>query len=228
MYKFILFLFLGFLIYLQKFMYTYGVLLLEKIIINDCNNINDFSNYKKKYIVKNICKSILLFLILLIVINPFINGFIYGIWSNLTFHICGCLYTAIDLGGLIYVKGLPKSTIIHHITTTIIGILNIFTNYEIDGYYKSFLIYCFFSIIPFIVNFYLGARYIISDNLLKKKIAKISCVVYGSSLFFNILCEIILFFTNEFSYSIFFYIIIFIMILNDDIILIKFLKKESE
>lgn len=203
-------------------MYQYGIFLLDKYFPG-----NDFNDYKKKYIIKNISKSFLLFTLFFSTTIPLINGFILNEWSNVSFYICGCFYTAIDLGGLIYVRGLPRATKIHHTTVTIIGILNLLTDYNKPGYYKSFLIYCYFSIIPFIVNFYLGSRYLINDIKIRKKIAKASYIIYFFSLITNIISQTILFYTNEFSYTIIFYIILFSLIINDDIILINFLHKES-
>ena len=216
------FLFLLFLIFLQKYMYSYGMVFFDRFYPN-----SDFNEYKKKYIIKNICKSYLLFTLFFSTTLPLFCGFFLNEWSNFSFYVCGCFYTAIDLGGLIYVKGLPKATVIHHTTVGIIGILNLLTDYNKHGYYKSFLIYCYFSIIPFIVNFYLGSRYLIHDSNKRKFLAKLSYLIYTFSLVLNIICEIILFYNNEYSWTIYFYILLFLMIFNDDITLIRFLRKES-
>ena len=41
----------------------------------------------------------------------------------------------------------------HHIVVNILGIVNAQTDYNMPGYYRSILIYTYFSIIPFLVNF---------------------------------------------------------------------------
>lgn len=189
---------------------------------------NNFDDYKKKYIVKNIFKSILLALISLVAIIPIIDNFIFNNWSCIPWYIIGSLYMAVDFGGLIYIRGLPTTTIIHHTCVTIIGFISIMIDYTVIGYYRSFVLYCYFSCLPFIVNFYLGSRYIIQDEQIKKKIAYYSYIIYTITLILNILCEIVLFYNVPFSYTIIIYIAILSMIFNDDIVLIRFLYKVSK
>jgi hypothetical protein len=223
MYYIFFYFFLCFLLYMQKFVYSYGQNVIDKYIPD-----NDFNEYKKKYIVKNIFKSILLFFLSLLCFVPVIDGFILNIWSCLSFHIWGTFYMAVDLGGLIYIKGLPRSTVIHHVSVTIMGLLNIILDYNINGYYRSFLLYGYFSSIPFIVNFYLGSRYIIKNDTYKKSIAFYSYIIYTITLVLNILFELVLFYNVPFNATIIIYILILSMIFNDDIVLIKFLYNASK
>ena len=223
MYHLFFYSFICFLLYIQKFLYSYGKNAIDKYIPN-----NNFNEYKKKYIVKNIFKSVLLFFLFLLCTIPIIDGFIFNNWSCLSFHIIGSFYMAVDLGGIIYIRGLPRSTIIHHTSVTVMGLLNIMLDYNVNGYYRSFLLYGYFSCIPFIVNFYLGSRYIIQDELIKKKIAYYSYISYTLSLVLNILCEIVLFYNVPFNYTIIIYLLILSMIFNDDIVLITFLYNVSK
>ena len=82
--------------------------------------------------------------------------------------------------------------------------------------------------VPFLVNFYLGYRYIFNDEKKLKLIAKVSYKIYLYSLILNICCQIIFFMLQEFSFTMIIYIMLYGLILYDDIKLIKFLKKESE
>ena len=189
-------------IYLHKYVYYYG----EKILINYINpNELNLTDYKIKYVVKNIWKSCILFFIL----------------------IFGTLYSSLDISGLIFVRGLPTATVIHHCVVGILGSLNLLVDYSISGYYRSIIIYTYFSIIPFLVNFYLGYRYISTNRDRIKKIASYSYKIYTFSLVTNILCQIIFFIYQEYSNYIFVYIALYALILYDDIKLIKFLRKES-
>jgi hypothetical protein len=223
MYHIFFYSFICFLLYIQKFLYSYGQNAIDKYIPN-----NNFNDYKKKYIVKNIFKSVLLFFLFFMCTIPIIDGFILNNWSCLSFHIIGSFYMAVDLGGIIYIRGLPRSTVIHHTSVTVMGLLNIILDYNVNGYYRSFLLYGYFSCIPFIVNFYLGSRYIIQDELIKKRIAYYSYIIYTLSLVINILCEIVLFYNAPFNYTIIIYLVILGMIFNDDIVLITFLYNVSK
>jgi hypothetical protein len=204
-------------------LYIYGQSIIKKYVPD-----NNFNDYKKKYIVKNVFKSVLLFFLFLLTTIPIIDGFIFNNWSCLSFHIIGSFYMAVDLGAMIYVKGLPRTTIIHHVSVTIMGLINIMLDYNVNGYYRSFLLYGYFSCIPFLVNFYLGSRYIIQDDQIKKKVAYYSFITYTLSLILNILCEIVLFYSVPFNYSIIIYLVILGMIFNDDIVLITFLYNASK
>ena len=196
-------LYLGFLVYLHKFVYILGEKLLlqffkdgtittetlrrisnENILtVNENENKDEnkdennsetitLSPYKRKYIIKNIWKSFILLIILIGASIQFLDGFINNVWSNLSFKTWGTVYVALDLSGLIYVKGLPIATVIHHVVVNILGFVNAQTDYNLPGYYRSILIYTYFSIIPFLVNFYLGYRYLDTNEYRKKKIAK--------------------------------------------------------
>lgn len=222
-YFFILLLF----IYLHKYVYYWGEKVLLKMYHKE-NNISLFSEYKKKYIIKNIWKSAVLFFMVVISTFYFIEGFLYDKWYNVFFYIFGTLYTSLDISGLIYVKGLPLATKIHHIVVGILGSLNLLVDYNKSGYYRSILIYTYFSMVPFLVNFYLGYRYIFNDEKKLKLIAKLSYKIYLYSLILNICCQIIFFILQEFSFTMIIYIMLYSLILYDDIKLIKFLKKESE
>jgi hypothetical protein len=204
-------------------LYVSGPAIIDKYIPD-----NNFNDYKKKYIVKNIFKSVLLFFLFLLCTIPMIDGFIFNNWSCLSFHIIGSFYMAVDLGAIIYIKGLPRTTIIHHTSVTVMGLINIMLDYNVNGYYRSFLLYGYFSCIPFLVNFYLGSRYIIQDDQIKNKIAYYSFITYTISLSINILCEFILFYNVPFNYTIIIYLVILGMIFNDDIVLILFLYNASK
>ncbi len=214
-------------IYLHKYVYFWGEKILLKMYHQE-NKISTFSEYKKKYIIKNIWKSSVLFFMLLISTFYFIEGFFYNQWYNIFFYIFGTLYTSLDISGLIYVKGLPLATKLHHIVVGIFGTLNLLVDYNQSGYYRSILIYTYFSMVPFLVNFYLGYRYIFSDEKKLKLIAKFSYKIYLYSLIINIICQFIFFIFQEFSFTMIIYIMLYGLILYDDVKLIKFLKKESE
>lgn len=217
--------FLSTLVYLHQYVYQYGT----DLLMNNYGNISDIvlTPYKQKYIVKNIWKSCILFLIMIATSIPILDGFIRGIWSNWTFFIFGTIYVSLDLSGLIYVQGLPTATKIHHYVVCVLGTLNSMADYNFDGYYHSILIYTYFSIIPFIVNFYLGYRYLEQNQQRLKKLALISYYVYLCSLSVNVLSQFLFFITQPFRWTIVLYLLMYILIFNDDMKLIEFLKNSS-
>lgn len=217
---------LGGMIYLHQYVYDAGDYLLARYIITE-ENKKQFHFYKYRYITKNIWKSFMLFFIWVACTPVFLEGFFQERWSPLSFLCWGTLYVSLDVSGLVYVRGLPITTKAHHTTVFIFGLLNFIANYEIPNYSRSLLIYSYFSIVPCIVNFYLGYRYleIIDDR--RKLVAKISYWIYTASLSMNIMCQLFFFYFMEFHWSIIFYIFFFSIIIMDDLKLIKFLSKES-
>jgi hypothetical protein len=216
---------LAFLVYLHQYVYFFGDKLLHRCF--DDIVTDKFSLYKRRYVIKNLWKSGMLALILMTSTIAFFDGFLNCIWSNLNFLVWGTLYVALDLSGLIYVRGLPAATKVHHTVVCILGTLNAFADYNVPGYYRSILIYTYFSILPFIVNFYLGYRYLEQNTDRRKLIARISYLVYGLSLSLNIFCQFIFFYYEPFNWTILFYTAMYAMIMNDDIKLIQFLRLEA-
>jgi hypothetical protein len=219
--------------FLYSYIYEYGNVILntyidEYILYYKLAEYVDLDEYKRKYIIKNIFKSTILALILIPSTLVLYDGFINNVWSNLVIKFIGCIYVSLDLSGLVYVQGLPITTVIHHLVVCVFGILNLYVDYEDEGYYRSLLIYTYFSIIPFIVNFYLGYRYLSYDQLYKKGVAYIAMLIYGVSLVINIICQLVFFYNSNFSYSIILYLGLFSLIFNDDIKLIKFLNNETK
>ena len=190
----------------------------EKIVV---------SRYKKLYITKNLWKSAMLAFIMAGTTIPILEGFFLDEWKNTPFLFWGTLYVALDLSGLIYVRGLPRATVIHHVVVCILGTLNAMADYTIRGYYRSILIYTYFSIVPFLVNFYLGARYLIIDDRSRTYLAKASAWIYTLSLGANIVSQVAFFATEPFSWTILFYLSMYSLIMNDDVKLIRFLWAEA-
>jgi hypothetical protein len=216
------------LVYLHQYVYLLGDQILFKYYITNDEILDKFNLYKRRYIIKNLWKSAILFFILIATTLSVIDGFFYNIWSPTVFLIWGTLYVSLDLSGLVYVRGLPVPTKIHHIVVCILGTLNSITDYNISGYYRSILIYTYFSIVPCIVNFYLGYRYLESNDCRRKWVGQLSYYIYSISLICNIIAQLVFFILQPFQWSILFYLLMFTMIINDDIKLIQFLRKESK
>jgi hypothetical protein len=216
------------LVYLHQYVYLLGDQILFKYYIKNDEILDKFNLYKRRYIIKNLWKSAILALILLSTSLSVVDGFFFQTWSPTVFLVWGTLYVSLDLSGLVYVRGLPIATKIHHIVVCILGTLNSLADYNLSGYYRSILIYTYFSIVPFIVNFYLGYRYLESNDSRRKWVGQLSYYIYTISLICNLIGQCVFFLSQPFEWSILFYLAMFTMIINDDIKLIQFLSKESK
>lgn len=199
---------------------------------------------KQKYIVKNIIKSSNLFLLIsqttqlidcIVFDKPLGNNFVKNF---------GSYYVANDIVALFKVKNLPKTTIFHHIMSIILLFVNYFIDYEnieSNSLAKLLIVYTCFSCYPFLVNTYLGLRFLEyktkGNELLTKNQERFNIfleLLRKSSYYIYLLCIIL-----NWSYQIFdltfntltinriIYIICMIPIINDDLVLLSWLKKKS-
>jgi hypothetical protein len=106
--------------------------------------------------------------------------------------------------------------------------------------WKGMIVYAYLSMLTGIVNYYLAYRLISTDNGFKHNIAKVACYVYGASLIVNWTYQVhvLIFFmyyaivngisnmaiSNLIGLPLYFGLLYFII--DDDVILMKFLLKE--
>ena len=129
------------------------------------------ATFLKKYTVKNLSKSCLL-LYILITLSPTIYDIIFnGVWNNNRVYFYGILYASTDVTGLLVVPNLATATKVHHITVLIFSTLNIISNHEVNGLHRALIVLGFFSVIPYIVNTYLGLRHLETPYIKNKIIA---------------------------------------------------------
>ena len=174
------------------------------------------------YTVKNLSKSVVLLVMILLLIPVIYNIIFNGYWDNSKIHFFGTLYTSTDVTGLLFVPQLSSATKIHHRTVWIFGTLNMISNYEENGIHRALVALGFFSGIPYLVNTYLGMRHL--ETPYRSKIVDIALYTYVNSVVVNIILQHLYVFRwvpiNAISII---YIILYYLILYDDIKLIQYL-----
>lgn len=188
--------------------------------------------HKKMYVVKNFTKSTMLAILCYWIPSHIWQVFV-GNCDIYFMKRCAIHYVINDIVGLLVVKKLPKTTIIHHTTTTIFAFLTLLkTNNTID-IITLIEIYAMFSALAFCVNFYLGFRVfptdghakIISFKSIKKNLSLLSFVVYAVTCIINWITQLYL------AYQLYFvsiwqlcaYFVFFYSVARDDLILMKWL-----
>jgi len=196
---------------------------------------NSYDNDRKEYILTNMLKSIFLFFMSIAFVGNIVSGTInlYDtsnwsaniiFWKNLV-----AVYTSTDLVGLIRNKKMATTTIIHHYCV-IIGFLVISVKqFKEEGVYKAIFIYGCFSSLAFLVNFYLGYRFLDSkDSVFSTTIKSLSHKSYLFVIICNILWQLYYIGTVLIYKSSIFMISILLSLvslwLRDDLILLKFLS----
>ena len=210
-----------------------------EILLNKNSIFIQYKKDRKKYIIKNLIKSVSMFIIfthfLYIIFNldnPFFN--------NSIIRNYGALYVGNDIGGLIMVKNLSDSTKLHHIISFILFMVVSYFDVNKNDIVNMISIYTIFSFIPFSVNSFLAFRFFVKKNSNNKKQIRINKLVnlnriiakyiYLNTCFINWSIHIYYYSLKVYNYKFglmdMLYLLFLIPIINDDIILLKWLNKK--
>ena len=152
-----------------------------------------------------------MFLTILTLVYVFPNS----VWDNNVIRSIACAYVANDFVGLLVCK-LPITTRIHHIVSCIFLLFSQFVDFNENLEAQMLFYYTFFSACTFFVNTYLGLRLCFDNLFILKNICK-----YGY------LFVIIINWSVQLYLGIgvveFWYVLLIIMVMCDDIILLKWL-----
>ena len=209
-------------IYIITFNLYYVVYYLLNRYISSFTNINP--EHKKMYVIKNYMKSFYLASLCLT-----LRYFFYGEYDIYFIKRCAIYYIINDMIGLLLVDKLPTTTIIHHSTTSLCGLIILTKDNNNLDILTLIVLYGIFSSLSFSVNFYLGYRVHSTNNLHKYYLSTIANSVYIISCLINWLIQLYLFY-GIFSlipiYHTIIYLAFIYSVVSDDIILIKWLYND--
>ncbi len=194
---------------------------------------------RKSYITKNLIKTVAMFYILINFILIMYSKGLHKFLDNQIIRNYGAIYVGNDIGGLIMVKNLPKSTKFHHIMSFCLYCVVSYVDIEQNDIVRMISIYTIFSFIPYSVNGFLALRFFHKkesnnqNQLIINKFVNLNRVsakyIYLTTCIMNWLIHLRYFilkmYFNKFYTYHFFYILVLIPIINDDIILLKWLNK---
>jgi hypothetical protein len=230
--------------------YSYSKLLLISVIIgstyypltkwlNRYPNFKQLKEEKKMYVSKNIVKSCILSY-LSVIFNYQLYDLILGNHiDQYYFRNYGILYVGNDLAGLLFVRNLPSSTKLHHVSTLLLYTILCIFDINNNSICRMMCIYTIFSCYPFMVNLYLGLRYLKDKDIKLEKYdynintiieitRKLSYNMYLISCSMNWGTHVYLFgniiYNRQFTYLDLLYCGILIPIIEDDLILMNWLK----
>ncbi len=204
--------------------------------------ISKTNENRKNYIIKNVVKSVNLCLIIPLTIYILNCVFLKKELENNFVKNFASYYVSNDIVALIKVRKLPKTTVFHHTMTITLLIVNYFIDYEnleSNSLAKLLIVYTCFSCYSFMVNTYLGLRFLefnntnLNDNekLFNKYLELLrvySYYIYITCIILNWTYQIYDLIIFEFNISRCMYIIGLLPIVNDDIILLSWLKKKTK
>ena len=174
---------------------------------------------RKEYIQKNIVKGIyLMFLSMIATVY-----FCFFPWDNTVLKTLAACYVSNDVVGLFCCE-LPLSTKIHHITSTVFLMFTYTLDFSKSQVGELLVYYTYFSSLAFMVNIYLGLRlcYEIHPKWLEDMI-NFCKWWYLSLCFMNWFMQLYL--LSSLNIQIGIYTTMIMLIVVDDIILLKWLFK---
>lgn len=196
-------------------------------------------SYRKWYIVANMTKT---FYLIVLAFSPrfwigAFNGFFYDEFQMTELKRCGIIYITADTVALYMVSKLPKSTVLHHVATNSLCLLIAGTNMSTKGWNgilgvsKMSLLYGLFSSVPFSVNAYLALRVIYPGSKMLIHLVRLSLWTYLACCAGNWTVHAMwlagLAYNLQFSVYTALYLVPMAMMVNDDIVLIRWLVRKN-
>ena len=195
--------------------------------------------HKKWYVVANISKAF--FLACMAFSSRYWIGAYLGFFRDefqtVELKRCGMLYLTTDVVALYMVPKLPRSTILHHISTATLIMLVSSMDISIKGWEgllgvcKMSLIYGVLSSFSFLVNAYLGLRVVYPKATWMHWLVKISLYPYVLCCAVNWTVHAVWLVgaitTLDMSIYNVFYVVAISFMVHDDLVLIKWLIKRS-
>lgn len=205
----------------------------------DPNFRSIYPSHKKWYVVANLSKALFLGIL----------GFSSRYWISayrchyqdnfqlIELKRSAVIYIATDVVALYMVPKLPFSTIVHHVATAVLTVVVSGVNLKVKGYTgllgmcKMTMLYGIFSTIPFLVNAYLALRVVYSKEKWLKVLCKLSLATYvvccGLNWTVQGLWIMGFWWERDFSVYMLLYVGMLVMIGHDDIVLIRWLLRQS-
>ena len=191
---------------------------------SDYYNLKSNSVFSEKYIIVNKTKSyILAVLTPLSYYYAMIFLFNFDINNKQLLDIIGAVYAATDMSAMIYNRSCHKSTWIHHIIVQIFYYYYYLNSNDMETTLcKPICVYCCFSSMSYLVNYRLAIRN--SNHRYEQIINDVSLIIYGLTCIINWFYQVYYIQTNNIVlYNKCIYGLVLLLIINDDIFLMKYL-----
>ena len=176
-------------------------------------------------------------LIIILLMNDLFIPSIYGEFKNREANLFSSAYVANDFIGLLVVPNLPRSTKFHHIVTTSLLLYSYTIDFTEENVGRWMFIYTLMSTFTFLVNTYLGLRFIETpkDSMINRLIDNIRILayyIYLTSCIINWIIHILLTSQKVYNFdlqlSYILYLFLLIPIINDDLILLNWLYNKKK
>mgnify|MGYP006124500583 CR=1 FL=1 len=210
------------------------------ILLNKNKIFKSYPLERKNYITKNLIKTASMCFIFYNFIKTIYPDNFYGFLTNDLIRDYGAIYVGNDIAGLFMVKKLPKSTKFHHLMSLCLYSTVSYLDIEKNDIVKMIAIYTIFSFIPYSVNCFLALRFFVKietnckKQLLINKLVNVNRICAKYTYLITCMCNWIIhlrYFIKKILYYEFniyhlSYMLLLIPIINDDIVLLRWLNKK--
>ena len=142
-----------------------GLYIVVCVLLNLNTNFQHLKLERQLYIIKNVVKSMVLLYVGLFASIDFFNFINDGRFKMNTVYDYASYYVANDLIALLIVPNLPNTTKTHHKITCLFLLYTLHVDFNnIENVGHLLFIYTIFSSYAFLVNFYLGIRFLKNKN----------------------------------------------------------------
>lgn len=202
-------------------------ILLYPIIFNGISYIYPKLKYERKiYIVSNLIKGLMLLYLCMTYYTKLFSIFRENEWNSFVYKKITVSYAVTDFCSLFIVNKLKISTIIHHIIVVLFSFIIVYQEIYYNTILYSIIVYGFFSCLAYLVNIFLGMRFLMTAYMCKI-MCNISYSMYMCCCCINWLYQFKFICTNIFTnfVNISIYTGAISLLIYDDIILLQFLEK---
>ena len=197
--------------YLNKFSSSYA-------------KIDDHDN--KFYVISNLIKSAVLLAYTPLAAKLLWQTIYLDVWNTVAIRNLGCMYAIPDFVSLLLVKKMSRATIAHHVCVCVFNLYSMYNDYEQQNICRLMVVYAIFSTFAYLVNLLLASRYLNFSPLASALLSA------GAALIYIVCCAINwawqVYYTHALvlccnHYSIYIYVALILMVVYDDLVLIKWL-----
>ena len=219
---------------LQTLLNISALYIIFYVILVFNENFQKINMAKQLYIVKNIVKSWILLYVAIYASFDLYNFILTNHIDMNRIHHYACNYVSNDILALVLVPNLPYTTRIHHMITSLFLLYTLNIDYnDITNVGQFLFIYTLFSSYTFLVNFYLGIRFLKHEkNKYLNEIIEYSRIcayyIYKYSCFLNWTIHIVFLsyraYLGIFNLHYLIYSGLLFFIIKDDLILMSWLS----
>lgn len=187
---------------------------------------------KKFYVLSNLIKAAVLLSYSPLAGVTLYRALVRDEWETLRIRNLGVLYAIPDCVSLFLVSRMALTTKIHHVCVVVFMVLNLMSDYSLDGVPRALVVYAVFSTFAYLVNLLLASRFLQVHVWAAFTMSALALLVYVSCLAVNWTWQV--WFLSRLWQSgeghkikICVYVSVIALVMYDDVVLVGWLRSNA-